>query len=388
MRGGVAAGAKRHAADAVGTWSGRLIELSHRIHSHPEPAFEETRASAWVADALSAAGFDVQHGCYDLPTAVRASVGTGPLHIGICAEYDALPQIGHACGHNIIAAAAVGAAAGLAGLADDLGLTVTVLGTPAEEGGGGKILMLERGAFAELDAAMMVHPAAVEMEAMPGSAVAQFEVSYRGKPAHAGAYPELGVNAADAMTVAQVAIGLLRQQTGAGDRVHGIVTQAGTAPNVIPDASHGRWIVRAATLEALAELKPRVQRCFDAGAVATGCELTITPPGPDYADLRPDAGMLRLYRANAEALGRVFPDLPGGAPAGAATDMGNVSHVVPTIHPMLGLDCLPAVNHQPEFTAACATPAADRAVLDGATAMAWTAIDLARAASAQRASHG
>jgi amidohydrolase len=370
-------GAKRRAADVVGEWSDRLVDLSHRIHAHPEPAFEETRASAWVADALGAAGFDVRHGCYDLPTAVRATVGTGPLHIGICAEYDALPGIGHACGHNVIAAAAVGAGAALAGLADDLGLTVTVLGTPAEEGGGGKIRMLERGAFEGIDAAMMVHPAAVEMAAMPGAAVTQFEVSYRGKPAHAGAYPELGVNAADAMTVAQVAIGLLRQQTGAGDRIAGIVTEAGSAANVIPDASSGRWIVRSPALEGLAGLKSRVRRCFEAGALATGCDVTLTPIGLDYADMRPDPVLLGLYRANAEALGRVFPDRPGGGPPGAATDMGNVSHVVRSIHPMLGLDCLPAANHQPEFTAACATPAADRAVLDGATAMAWTAIDLA-----------
>lgn len=371
--------AKQHAADAVATASGRLVELSHRIHAHPELAFEETRASAWVAEALADAGFDVEHGCCELPTAVRATVGTGPLHVGICAEYDALPGIGHACGHNIIAAAAVGAGTALAGLADDLGLTVTVLGTPAEEGGGGKILMLERGAFDGMDAAMMVHPAAVEMAAMPGSAVAQVEVSYRGRAAHAGAYPELGVNAADAMTVAQVAVGLLRQQTGADDRIAGIVTEAGTAANIIPDASRGQWIVRAPTVERLAELKARVLRCFEAGALATGCDLATEPVGLDYADLRPDAAMLALYRANAEALGRVFPDLSGGSPAGAATDMGNVSHVVPTIHPMLGLDCLPAVNHQPEFTAACVTPAADRALLDGATAMAWTAIDLARA---------
>jgi metal-dependent amidase/aminoacylase/carboxypeptidase family protein len=216
------------------------------------------------------------------------------------------------------------------------------------------------------------------MAAMPGSAVSQFQVAYRGKPAHAGAYPQFGVNAADAMTVAQVAIGLLRQQTGPDDRIAGIVTEAGTAANIIPDASRGGWVVRSSTMEGLAELNQRVQRCFEAGAVATGCELTTMPISPDYADLRPDPAMLELYRANAEALGRVFPDLPGGSPAGAATDMGNVSHAVPAIHPMLGLDCLPAVNHQPEFTAACVTPAADKAVLDGATAMARTAIDLAR----------
>ncbi|MFF2727414.1 M20 family metallopeptidase [Streptomyces sp. NPDC058008] len=357
-----------------------LVTLSHRIHAHPELAFEEVRASTWVAQQLSAAGFDVEHGCYGLSTAVRATVGSGPLHVAVCAEYDALPGIGHACGHNVIAAAAVGAGVGLAGLADDLGLTVTVLGTPAEEGGGGKILMLERGAFEGVDAAMMVHPAATEMDAMPGTAVSQFDIRYRGTPAHAGAYPERGVNAADAMTVAQVAIGLLRQQTTGSDRIQGIVTEAGSAANVIPESSRGRWIVRSDSVEALAPLASRVARCFEAGALATGCELTTTPVGPDYADLRPDPTLLALYRANAEALGRTFPSLPDGAAVGAATDMGNVSHAVPAIHPMLGLDCAPAVNHQREFTAACVTPAADRAVLDGALAMAWTAADLATAA--------
>lgn len=354
-----------------------LVDLSHRIHAHPELAFEEVRASAWVAEALDGAGFSVEHGCYGLPTAVRATVGSGPLHVGICAEYDALPDIGHACGHNVIAAAAVGAGLGLAGLADDLGLTVTVLGTPAEEGGGGKILMLERGAFDGLDAAMMVHPTPVETATMPGSAISMFDVSYRGTPAHAAAFPELGVNAADAMTVAQVAIGLLRQQTTRSELIQGIVTEAGSAPNVIPDSSRGRWIVRAQTSDALAPLRERVQHCFEAGALATGCELSTDQACPDYADLRPDPRMLALYQANAEALGRVFPDLPHGAAVGAATDMGNVSHVVPTIHPTLGLDCAPAANHQPEFTAACVTPTADQAVVEGAIAMAWTAADLA-----------
>lgn len=376
---GAGTGAKSAAARRVRAAEGDLLALSHQIHAHPELAFEEVRASAWVARALSDAGFDVQHGCYGLPTAVRATAGSGPLHIAICAEYDALPDIGHACGHNVIAAAAVGAGLGLARLADDLGLTVTVLGTPAEEGGGGKIFMLERGAFDGVDAAMMVHPAAVEMTAMPGSAVSVFDVFYRGTPAHAGAYPERGVNAADAMTVAQVAIGLLRQQTSGTERVHGVVTEAGTAANVIPEVSKGRWIVRAETSEALTPLTTRVRRCFEAGALATGCDLATTPAAPDYADLRPDPGLLALYRSNAEALGRGFPELPGGAAVGAATDMGNVSHVVPTIHPMLGLDCAPAVNHQPEFTAACVTPTADRAVIDGAIAMAWTAIDVAAA---------
>ena len=371
-------GAKEAAARRIRAAADDLIALSHRIHAHPELAFEEHLASRWVADALSAAGFEVRHGCYDLPTAVEATVGTGPTHLAICAEYDALPGIGHACGHNVIAAAAVGAGLGLAPLADELGLTVRVLGTPAEEGGGGKVLMLDQGAFDGVHAAMMVHPAAVEMAAMPGLAVTQFEVAYTGRAAHAGAYPELGVNAADAMTLAQVGIGLLRQQTAATDRVHGITTESGSAPNVIPDTSRGRWIVRSAGLDTLRPLHRRVHRCFEAGALATGCELTTTRLGPDYADLRPDPDLLRLWVANATALGRRFPDLPHSV-VGAATDMGNVSHAVPTIHPMLGLDCGPAVNHQPEFTAACVTGAADRAVLDGAIGMAWTAVDVALA---------
>jgi len=371
-----AVGAKAAVEERIRRHERTLLELSHRIHANPELGFEEYRASEWVADELRSGGFEVQHGCYGLPTAVRATIGSGPVHVGICAEYDALPEIGHACGHNIIAAAAVGAALGLAPLADDLGLTVTLLGTPAEEGGGGKILMLERGAFDGLHAAMMVHPAAVEMAAMPGTAVSQFEVAYKGKPAHAGAYPELGVNAADAMLIAQVAIGQLRQQTRGTDRIQGIVTDAGTAVNVIPDSASGRWIVRSDTAEALATLTTRVKACFEAGALAAGCAMSITPSGPDYADLRPDAALLAHYRANAETLGRSFPDLPDGM-VGAATDMGNVSHVVPTIHPMLGLDCHPAVNHQPEFADACIGPAADRAVTEGAIAMAWTAVDFA-----------
>ncbi|MFD5626909.1 M20 family metallopeptidase [Streptomyces sp. NPDC127072] len=377
--------AKDTAARHIRAAGDRLIDLSHRIHAHPEMAFEEHLASRWVADALSGAGFEVQHGCYGLPTAVAATIGTGPTHIAVCAEYDALPDIGHACGHNVIAAAAVGAGIGLAPLADELGLTVRVLGTPAEEGGGGKVLMLERGAFDGLRAAMMVHPAAVEMAAMPGLAVTQFDVTYRGRPAHAGAYPELGVNAADAMTLAQVGIGLLRQQTAASDRIHGITTEAGIASNIIPDVSRGSWMVRTDSLNTLQSLAHRVHRCFEAGALATGCELSTVPVGPDYADLRPDQDLLALWVANATALGRSFPDLPNSV-VGAATDMGNVSHVVPTIHPMLGLDCGPAVNHQPEFTAASITRTADRAVLDGAIAMAWTAIDLALDAAQRSAS--
>ncbi len=354
-----------------------LVDLSHRIHAHPELNFEEERASTWVAEALEAAGFGVERGVCDLPTAFVATAGSGPLTVAVCAEYDALPGIGHACGHNVIAAAATGAGLALAPLADDLGLTVKVMGTPAEEGGGGKILMLERGAFAGVNAAMMVHPAPLEAEHMPCLAVSHLEVHYRGKEAHASAFPEQGVNAADALTVAQTAIGLLRQHIGPAARIHGIVTKGGDAPNIVPGHAAGRWYVRERTLAHLAELEPRVRRCFEAGALATGCRVSVEPQSPPYSEFAHDVEMAAVYRRNAEALGRTFPEHAELARMAGSTDMANVSLAMPAIHPMLGLDSFPASNHQPEFTAFCAKPVADKAVVDGAVAMAWTAIDLA-----------
>ncbi len=355
-----------------------LVDLSHRIHANPETMFEEERSSRWVAEALDAGGFSVDHGVCDLPTAFVASAGDGPLTVAICAEYDALPGVGHACGHNVIAAAAVGAGLALAPLADDLGITVKVLGTPAEEGGGGKILMLERGAFAGVNAAMMVHPAPVESPHMPCLAVSHVDVHYKGREAHASAFPEQGRNAADALTVAQVGIGLLRQHIGTSARLHGIVIEGGDAPNVVPSHTVGKWFIRERTLEHLAELEARVQRCFEAGALATGCEVSVEQRSPRYSEFHHDEELMAIYQRNAEAAGREFPDL--GELIGrmtASTDMANVSLAMPTIHPLLGLGSLPVVNHQPEFATFCATPVADRAVLDGAVSMAWTTIDAA-----------
>ncbi len=369
---------KAAAREAIDTGGDGLVELSHRIHAHPELAFEEERASGWVAEALAGAGFAVEAGVCDLPTAFRASVGSGPLRIGICAEYDALPGIGHACGHNLIAAMAVGAAIGLSRVADDVGIQVTVLGTPAEEGGGGKILMLERGAFEGVHAAMMVHP--TPMDAVDPSIIAatDFKVRYTGKEAHASAFPELGINAADAMVVAQTAIGLLRQQMRSTDRVHGIVTLGGEAPNVIPAHTEADYMVRALTLAELPMIQERVMRCFEAGATATGATMEVEHPHSPYAEMRHDAAMAAIYRQNAEAIGRSFPDLGElGQRASGSTDMGNVSLAIPSIHPFIGIDSLPAVNHQPEFAAHCVSAVADHAVMDGATAMAWTAIDIA-----------
>ncbi len=360
------------------TIQSQMIALSHRIHAHPELGFEEEHASTWLAETLSDAGFAVTQGLYDLPTAFMAQAGSGPLHLALCAEYDSLPGVGHACGHNIIAAMALGAGIATAALADDLGLTVHIIGTPAEEmGGGGKILLLERGAFAGMHAAMMVHPSPTDNITPVTLANSYFDVRYTGKEAHAAAFPERGINAADAMTVAQVAIGLLRQHMRSTDRVHGIITKGGDAPNVIPSHTAARYAVRAQTVDDLDDIRAKVRRCFEAGALATGASLAITGESKPYAQLRHDSAMAAAYHRNATALGRVLPPLSAPPRPGGSTDMGNVSLALPSIHPMIGIDSLPASNHQPEFAAHCITEAADKAIRDGALAMAWTAIDLA-----------
>lgn len=357
-----------------------LIDLSHRIHANPELGFEEEMAAAWLAETLSAAGFDVEAGVCDLPTAFIARAGSGPLHIAICAEYDALPGVGHACGHNIIAAMAAGAGIAAARVADDLGLSISVIGTPAEEIGnaGGKILLLERGAFDGVHAAMMVHPAPVDGLTHPMIAASMFEVQYTGKEAHASAFPELGINAADALVVAQTAIGLLRQHIRSTDRIHGIVTRGGDAPNIIPAHTSARYIVRSESLSELEQLRPRVHRCFEAGALATGARLDIIGGDKPYAEMHHDPIIAAIYRRNSELLGRAMTDsMLGLERAAGSTDMGNISIALPSIHPMIGINSLPAVNHQPEFTAHCVTESADKALVDGAIAMAWTAIDMA-----------
>ncbi|HKR51042.1 MAG TPA: amidohydrolase [Pseudonocardiaceae bacterium] len=352
-----------------------LVTLSHRIHAHPEVKWEEEQACTWLGEALTGYGFSVETGICQLPTAFEARAGSGPLHVVICAEYDALPSIGHACGHNVIAATAVGAGLALAAVADDLGLTVRVMGTPAEEGGGGKILLLQRGAFAGAHMAMMTHPGPLDVVEWPIIAAQQFRIRYTGKEAHASAYPEFGINAADALTVSSVAIGLLRQHLHAGDRVHGIVTHGGEAPNIVPAHTEAEYLIRGATLAEFEVMRERVMRCFEAGALATDATLDVLPRHEPYAEMHHDPDIAAAYRRNAESLGRTFGHF--NSRAAASTDMGNVSLAIPSIHPGIGISSLPAVNHQPEFAAHCATPAADHAIRDGAVALAWTAINCA-----------
>jgi amidohydrolase len=355
-----------------------LIDLSHRIHANPELGYEEEQASEWLSDYLDANGFDVTKGVCDIPTAFVARAGSGPLHIAICAEYDCLPAVGHACGHNIIAAMGVGAGIAAAKIADEVGLTISVMGTPAEEGGGGKILMLERGAFEGVHAAMMVHPAPLDVLELPIIAADHFDVHYTGKEAHASASPEVGINAADALTIAQTAIGLLRQHIKQTDRIHGIITKGGDAANIVPAHTSAHFMVRAKTLGDLHEIRSKVNRCFEAGALATGATVEFEDSVHPYAEMHHDPAMAAIYKRNAEEAGRTFLDLGPFIDRGAAsTDMGNVSLAIPSIHPAIGIDSLPAVNHQPEFAAHCVTPPADKALFDGSLAMAWTCVDLA-----------
>jgi amidohydrolase len=356
-----------------------LVELSHFVHAHPELGYVEFESAAAVARAAEDAGLRVERGIAGLETAFRATAGSGSLNIAFCAEYDALPDVGHACGHNIIAASSLGAALGLARVADELDLTVTLLGTPSEEGGGGKIDLLNAGYFNDVHAAMMIHPWPTERLEATCLAVDHFDVTYEGKEAHASAAPWEGVNALDALTVAQVALALLRQQLRPGDQVHGIVVDGGGAANIIPSRTVGRFMARALSASRLGELRQRVDACFAAGALASGASLHIEELGSAFSHMESDLELLAHYRRAAEALGRRFDlDDEGVAKPTISTDMANVSLAVPSIHPLLAIPTHGAVNHQPEFTAACVTPEADQAVIDGATALAHTAIAAAQ----------
>lgn len=356
----------------------QLIDLSHSIHAEPELAFEETRSMAKTIAPLAERGFEIRSGVAELPTAFRASFGSGPLTVALCAEYDALPGMGHACGHNIIAAASVGAALGLAEVADEFGLTVLVLGTPAEESGGGKVLMLERGVFDDVAMAMMVHPGPLDIAGAHSLAMADLSVVFHGREAHASAAPHLGLNAGDAVTITQVALGLLRQHLQPGQQLHGIVGDGGVAPNIVPGRAELLYYLRAVDSASLDNLMRRASACFEAGALATGCHQEIRTVAPTYTELTPDPALLFAYREQISGLGRVpiAPELEAQRPLGS-TDMGNVTNVIPGIHPVIGIDAGGAVTHQPGFAAASVNASADRAVLDGSLALARTAITAA-----------
>jgi amidohydrolase len=310
-----------------------------------------------------------------METAFRGEWGHGPVTIAICAEYDALPGIGHACGHNLIATAGVGAAAALIKAIDPGDARVVILGTPAEELDGGKIVMVNAGAFDDIDVAMMAHPMPVNFADPPMLGVAHVDVEYRGKAVHASVGPEQGINALDAMVTAYQSVAQLRQHIRRDARLHGIITYGGAAANIVPDRTTGTFYVRAAEPNYLRELKARVKACFEAGALATGCTLTMDwHADMEYAPLRNNRPMVEAYRRNGESLGTQFVDLKNVSTG--STDMGNVSQVVPSIHPTFSVGQM-IFNHTPEFTAVAITDAAHESMLKTAQTLAMTGVELA-----------
>lgn len=353
-----------------------LLDVSHRIHERPELGFEEHHAHEVLCHALDDAGLAVEAHAYGLDTAFAARAGTeGPLVAVIC-EYDALPEIGHACGHNVIAAAGLGAGLAAAALADELGGRVVVLGTPAEEGGGGKVLMARQGAFEGVDAAMMVHPADADLTGMDTIAIHQVAVTYDGREAHAAAHPELGRNALDAAVLGYNNVAALRQHILPTERIHGIFTDGGAKPNIVPAHAAALWYVRSPSLATLEPLKARVVACLEGGAHATGCTMHTTWQDPPYADMLDNPTMVAAFQANAAARGRHHRRPDERAQVVGSTDMGNVSYLTPSIHPMIRVAPAGVSIHTADFTGHAGGAAGDAAVIDGAIAMAATVIDL------------
>ncbi len=369
---------KAAASATVDARSEDLVEISHAIHARPELGFEEHFAAGVLADGLEAGGFAVERAGFGIDTAFVGRIGNpAGVHVIVCCEYDALPAIGHGCGHNIIAAAGLGAGLALAPLVEDLGGHLTVLGTPAEElGKGGKIALLERGAFDGADVAMMVHPSVADVGWAPHIATTHLEIEMRGKAAHAAAAPWDGVNALDAIVLGYTGVAALRQHLRPGtEKVHGIITHGGDAENVVPDRAAAAFQVRAVQERLLDGLNEKVLNCFRGAALQTGCTMHDHRTST-YQELWHNRTLAETYRANGELLGRPFidPDIIPMSVAGS-TDMGNVSKVVPSIHAMIRIADLDVPGHSERFRESAISGDGDRAVADGAKILAMTAID-------------
>jgi amidohydrolase len=368
---------KQAACAAIDAIAADLVAVSHGIHAEPELCFEEVRAARRLCAAAEARGLAVARPAYGLETAFEAEFGpAGAPCVALLAEYDALPEIGHACGHNLIATSALGATLALAALGDRLPGRVRFLGTPAEEGGGGKELMARAGAFEGVDAALMIHPAGINLATTPTLAIGRVEAVYHGRTAHASAQPWEGINALDGVITAYNAIAALRQHIRPTERIHGIITDGGVKPNIVPERAAAEFYVRAADAAALAALKLRVEGCLRAGAEATGARLDLQWVGVDYLDLHTSWPLAEAFQKNAESLGRTFMPLEDLPPGWAgSTDMGNVSHRVPSIHPLLAAAPPDVVIHNPAFAHWAGSAMGDACALDGAKALAMTALD-------------
>jgi amidohydrolase len=367
---------KKRAIDEIEAHRDQLIELSLRIHANPETAFQEAKAAGWLTDYLESEGFAVERGICQIGTAFRASYGSGRPRVAFLAEYDALAGIGHGCGHNIIATASLGAAIATKAIVPEAGGTALIIGTPAEEAAGGKVFMANRGAFDDLDVAMLAHPGNRDVAVTYALACLELGVEYFGRAAHAAARPEAGINALDALVIAYNSISALRQHIRDSARIHGIITDGGQAVNVVPEHVAGVFLIRAEDDDYLEELKEKVLACFRAGAEATGARLEYRwSEEARYRALRSNHALAEAYRRNMEALGRQVRERDSRRSLGS-TDMGNVSALVPAIHPTVAIAPPNIPIHTPEFRDASASEAGHRGLLDAAKAMAMTAVDV------------
>lgn len=367
---------KARIAAAVDAAAAEILDLSHRIHANPEPAFEEVQAAAWVAEALRAHGFAVEHPVGSLATAVRATLpggrGGAKPRIAVLAEYDALPGLGHGCGHNTMAASGVGAAIALAAVADELPGEIVFFGTPAEERGSGKQIMIDEGLFAGIDAALLFHPCDRNHVQIHPLASEDVEVVFHGLQAHAAADPWKGRNALDALILLFSSVGLWRQQLRPDARVHGIIQEGGTAANIIPDRTKAWFMLRSPDQGHYATMKERFRALAEAAALATDTTVEVTFSG-GATTMKPNPTLEARWIANAAAYGIVDE---GPDPTSGSTDMANVSWVCPAIHPDLSIAPAGTPGHSILFRDAAATPAADRTTLLAATLVAQTAYEL------------
>lgn len=361
--------------DAVEGQRTQLVQLSLNIHDNPELGFKEEKAAAWLTGYLEGNGFHVDRGIAGLATAFRATYGRGAPRIGLLAEYDALPGMGHACGHNIIGVSAIGGAVASKSIVDQLGGSIAVVGTPGEEGLGGKIGMAKAGAFENLDVAMMVHPDSLNIAGIEALACSTLEVEFLGRPAHAAGQPHKGINALEAMIVAFTSINSLRQHIRGDARIHGIITDGGEAPNIVPAHSAAEFLIRASDNQYLEELRDRVLNCFKGASSASGARLEYRWREEVYAPMKNNATLGQLFARNLESLGRQViasdPDHGFGS-----TDMGNVSQLVPSIHPTIAIASPAITIHTAEFAAAAASEAGHEGLIDAAKAMAMTVVDI------------
>ena len=367
---------KQSASRKVDSKAQELRLLSNEIWENPELNFEEHNAHKVLTDFLDKEGFTVERSYTGIETAFKATFGSGRPNVCVICEYDALPEIGHACGHNLIAEAGVAAGLGLKAALESTNApkgTIIIMGTPAEEGGGGKIKLIENGAFKEIDFAMMVHPYTENLLMGGANGIAQRTVTYTGKAAHAAAFPWEGVNALDAAVLAYTSISALRQQMKPTWRVHGIITNGGAKPNIIPEKSSMEYYIRAPNMSELNRLIEKVVECFKSAATATGCQVEIAEPGQTYFNIKHNTILAEHFLLNVSDLGA--SDFIREKEVGGSTDMGNVSHVVPSIHPCYAIGSS-EMNHTREFTAVANTPDAHRATLTAAKAMAHTCIDV------------